>query len=104
MKRRSKPRVQPKRTAELQAAARKQIQRLKDRIASAETQLRDVRDEVGEINSLVFVCLVALRENGGDDVGRDVATVLGIAYDKLALDVNRNIRDALEALGQDGGK
>jgi hypothetical protein len=103
VKRRSKARVQPKRTAEHQAA-RKQLQTLKDGIANAATQLRDMRDELCEINSFVFVCLVALREHGGDDVGPDVATVLGIAYDKLALDVNRNIRDALVALGQDGDK
>lgn len=64
MKRRSKARVQPKRTAEHQAP-RKQVQRLKGGIANAATQLGFVQEGVRENNSLVFVCLIALWEHGG---------------------------------------
>ncbi len=101
MKRRRQARVQPKRTAEHQTA-RRQRQTLKDGIANAAARLRVVQDELREIDSFVFVCIVARRDKGGDDAGPDVATVLGVAYEKLVLDVNRNIRDALSALGQEG--
>jgi len=95
---RRKAAVQPKRTAEHQT--RKQRQTLNDGIAA--TQLRVVQDELDEIDSFVFVCIEALRAKGGNDVGPGVATVLGVAYEKLVLDVNQHIRDALKALGQDG--
>lgn len=102
MKRRRQARVPPKRTAE-HSTARQQRQTLKDGIANAAKELRVAQDELDKIDSFMFVCIVALRENGGDDVGRDVATVLDVAYEKLALGVSRNIREALEALSQDGG-
>src|SRR3712207_1988459 len=96
VKRRSKAQVQPKRTAERQTP-RKHLRMLKESIATASTQLRVVQDELDQIDSFVFVCIAALRTKGGDDVGPDVTTVLGVAYDKLVLDVNRHIRDILEA-------
>lgn len=103
MKRRSKEPVQPKRTAEHQTA-RRQRQALKHGIADAATQLRLMRNELDEINSFVFVCIAALRTKEGDDIGPGVATVLSAAYEKLVLDVNEHIRDALKALGQDDRK
>jgi hypothetical protein len=101
VKRGRQARVPPKRTAE-HPTARQQGQTLKDGIANAAAPLRVVQDELDKLDSFVFVCIVALRDKGGDEVGPDVATVLGVAYDKLVLDVNRNIRDALSALGQEG--
>ena len=103
MKRRNKARVPPKRAAEHQSA-RQQRQTLKDGIANAARELRVAQDELREIDSFVFVCIVALREKGGDDVGPCVAAVLDVAYEKLALGVNKNIREALQALGQDSGQ
>jgi hypothetical protein len=84
--------------------ARKQLEMLKNSIATAVTQLREVKDDVGEIDSFIFVCIAALRAQRGDDMGPDVAVALESAYEKLALDVNRKVRAALEALGQDGLK
>jgi hypothetical protein len=98
MSRRAKGKVRPKRTA------RKELQTLKDGIATAVKQLNVAREDLDEVDSFVFVGIQALRAKGRDDVGPDVATVLGAAYDKLALDVNRNLRDALAALSQEGGK
>lgn len=90
--------VRPTRTA------RKQLQALKDGISTAVRQLNVAHESLDEVDSFVFVCIQALRAKGRDDVGPDVATVLGAAYDKLVLDINRNLRDAIEALDQDAGK
>ena len=76
----------------------------KDSIATAVKQLSGADDKLREVGSFLYVCLVALQANGGDHVDPDVATVLNVAYEKLVLDANRNIRDAIEALGQDGGQ
>lgn len=84
--------------------AHKQVQTLKDGIATAAKQLRVAKDDLHEVGSFVFVCIQALRAKDRDDVGPDVAAVLDAAYEKLVLDVNRNVRDALEALGQDSGQ
>ena len=95
--------AQVKRTAKHQTAS-KQLQTVKEGIANAVKQLRDMDDDLGEIGSFVFASIQALRTQGGDDARADIATVLGAAYDKLMLDVNRNVRDALKALGQDDGR
>lgn len=83
---------------------RQQLQALKDSVSSAVKQLNVAREDLDEINSFVFVCIQALRAKGRDDVGPDVATVLGAAYDKLVLNVSRNLRNTLEALGENAGK
>lgn len=93
-----KPPVRPTRIA------RKELQALKDGISTAVKQLNEAHEDLGEVNSFVFVCIQALRAKGRDDVGPDVATVLDAAYEKLALDLNRNLRDALEALDENAGK
>jgi hypothetical protein len=103
VKRRRQAQVPPIRTAE-QPTARQQRQTLKDGIAHAAKELRVAQDELSEIDSFVFVCMVALRAKTEDDVSLGVAAVLDVAYDKLALGVNENIRNAIEALGQDGGQ
>lgn len=90
--------VRPTRTG------RKQLQALTDGISTAVKQLNGASEHLDEANSFVFVCIQALRARGRDDVGPDVATVLAAAYDKLGLDVNRNLRDALEVLSQDAGQ
>jgi hypothetical protein len=97
-KAKTKAKARPKPTA------RKQLQILKDGVASAVKQLNMAHEDLGEVDAFVFVCLVALRDKGGNDVGPSVVTVLSAAYDKLVLDVNQSIRDALEALDQDGAQ
>jgi hypothetical protein len=101
VKRRRQARVPPKRTAD-QQTARQRRQILKDSIANAKKQLLVAQDELGELDAFVFVCITALRAKGGDDDVANVATVLDVTYGKLALDVNQHIREALEALNQDG--
>lgn len=91
--------VQPKRATK--QTPRKQLQRLKGGIATAVKLLREVQDDVDQIDPLMFVCIAALRAQRGDDLG-PVSAVLETAYDKLVLDVNEHVRDALKALGQDG--
>lgn len=83
-----------------------QQQKMKDGITNATNQLVMARNELCEIGSAVFVCIQALRGKGGDnvDVDPEVAAVLSAAYDKLVLQVDQNLRNALEALDQDGGK
>jgi hypothetical protein len=92
--------------ARLRRTAHKQLQTLKEGIAIAAKQLNDAREDLAEVDAFVFVCIQALRGKGGDNVDVDpvVATVLEAAYDKLALDLHQNLRDALEALGQGGGQ
>lgn len=93
-----KAKARPERASEDQEA-HKQLQ-TKDSITNATNQLVMARNELCEIGSAVFVCIQALRGKGGDnvDVDPDVAAVLSAAYDKLVLDVDQNLRDALEAL------
>lgn len=85
-------------------AARKQRQALKEGIATAVKQLNEAREDLAEVDAFVFVCIQALRARGTDDVDPVVATVLEAAYDKLALDLHQNLRDALEALGDNAGR
>lgn len=94
---RRKATVRPKRTKQ---TASKQLKALQDGIATAIKQLNDARENVGVANSFVFICIQALLAQRGDDVVPDVATVLEAAYDRLTLDLNRNLRDALQALDQ----
>lgn len=95
---RRKARARSKRTAH------RQLQKLKDGVATAVKQLGEVQGEVDEIDSCMFVCIEALRAQGADAIGPHVAMVLETAYDKLVLSVNQNVRDALQALDQGGGK
>ena len=81
---------------------RKQLRALKDGISTAVKQLNVAHEDLGEADAFVFVCIQALRAKGKDDVDPNIVTVLSVAYDKLVLDVNRNIREALEALSPDG--
>ena len=83
---------------------RKQLQVLKDGISTAVKQLNVAHEDLGEVDAFVFVCIQALRAKGTDDVDPNIVTVLGAAYDKLVLDINQNIREALEALSQDTDK
>jgi hypothetical protein len=97
-----KAKVRPKRATKDQEARRHQ--KLKDCVANAVKQLNVAHEDLGEVDAFMFVCMQALQTKSGDDVGPGVAAVLAVAYDKLVLDVNQNIRDALKALGQDGGQ
>jgi len=99
MNRRRRPQARSKLTEHREA--RKQLQALKDGVATAVKQLRDAQNDLQQVGSFTFVCIEALRAQRGDDVGPDVATVLDAAYEKLALDVNRHLRDSLKVLGQD---
>jgi hypothetical protein len=73
-------------------------------IASAVKQLKVAHEDLGQVDAFMFVCMQALQTKSGDDVGPCVSAVLSVAYDKLVLDVNQNLRDALKALDQDGGQ
>lgn len=73
-------------------------------IANAVKQLSAAHEDLGEVDAFMFVCMQALQTKSGDDVCPCVVTVLAAAYDKLVLDVNTNLRDALKALDQEGGQ
>lgn len=96
-----KAKAQPRRTKQ---TARKQLQTLRDSVATAVKQLNEAHEDLGEVDAFMIVCLQALQTKSGDDVGPSIVTVLSAAYDKLVLDVNRNVRDALKALDQDGAQ
>ena len=83
---------------------RESVKHLKDGIAIAVKRLVEAQHHVDEVHSFLCVCAGALRPKSGDDLNPNIETVLEVAYEKLVLDVNKNIRDALEVLGQDGGK
>jgi hypothetical protein len=83
---------------------RESVKHLKDGIAIAVQRLVEVQDDLQEVSSFLYVCIAALRPRSGDDLNPDIERVSSVAYEKLVLDVNRNIRDVLKALGQDGGK
>lgn len=100
----TKAKAKAKTKARPKPTARKQLEMLKDGIGTAVKQLREVQDALAEIDSFMFLCIEAMRAQGADDIGPHVAMVLETAYDKLVLGVNQNVRDALQALGQDGGK
>lgn len=97
---RRKATVRPKRATK---EARRH-QKLKDGVASAVKQLNVAHEDLGEVDAFMFVCIQALQTKSGDDVGPSIVTEMSAAYDKLVLDVNQNIRDALKALDQDGAK
>jgi hypothetical protein len=98
--RRRKAKARPKRAIKDQEARRHQ--KLKDDVASAVTKLKVAHEDLGQVDAFMFVCMQALQTKSGDDVGPCVSAVLSFAYDKLVLDANQNIREALEALDQDG--
>jgi hypothetical protein len=73
-------------------------------IVSAVKQLSAAHEDLGQVDAFMFVCMQALQTKSGDDTGPCVSAVLSVAYDKLVLDVNRNIREAIEALDQEGAQ
>lgn len=87
--------------------ARKSVKQLKDAIDTAVKLLGQAQDDLDEIDSYIYVCLEALApkvECGGDDARESIARVLDKAYEKLHLDAEYKVREALKALGQDGGQ
>lgn len=87
-----------------EGTAATQLQTLKNDIARAVKQLNVAYEDLGQVDAFMFVCMQALQTKSGDDVCPCVSAVLSVAYDKLVLDVNQNIREAIEALDQDGGQ
>lgn len=101
MNARGKAQARPKRAKDQEA---RRHQKLKDRVASAVKQLNVAHEDLGQVDAFMFVCMQALQTTSGDDVVPCVSVVLTAAYDKLVLDVNQNIREAIEALDQEGAK
>jgi hypothetical protein len=101
------PRVKPDSRAPKQKPARNSVKQLKDGIGTAVKLLGQAQDDLDEIDSYIYVCLEALApkvECGRDDARESIARVLDKAYEKLHLDAEHNVREALNALGQDGGE